>query len=440
MRKQSLLACCRTGVMDTALFPHWLDHYSSHAETIVALCVHRPGEDTRGLRDIAATRPRLRLGFLESEHFEDTESMTRLHEMIKAAGRHDWVIHADVDELVDMDGIQDRLNGAHRDGAHWIKGWIVDRFAVGGRIPELDPHRSLAEQFPVWTSATQVLCRAAGEKCSLCLWPDIGAIHQFSSDWRNRHCASEPVLVHHFKWHSNVIERTVRWIEDYVATGKPWEGWTATRHRFIDHYDRHGGRVAVENYLWRNWVHGWFDYATWYEQLAQEVPEEGILVEAGVWQGASLIHLAQACHAVGKPVEIYGVDLFARAGYLGTSVPPHLAQYTEHGSWMHLVTENLRAHRVLDAVNLLQLSITRAARAFDDASVFACFVDGGHHEAAVSADIDAWWPKIAPGGYLSGHDWNHPEVRVAVERLAASVGRSIMNHGPTVWILQKPAA
>lgn len=33
------------------------------------------------------------------------------------------------------------------------------------------------------------------------------------------------------------------------------------------------------------------------------------------------------------------------------------------------------------------------------------FLDGDHGYEAVSADIRAWWPKIAPGGWLGGHDY-----------------------------------
>ena len=335
---------------------------------------------------------------------------------------------------------RDRLHSASREDAWWIKGWIVDRLAAGGIIAPLERHRPLESQFPVWASVTQNLCGAAGEKCSFCLWPHIGSIHSFSNDWRNDRVASSAVLVHHFKWHSDLISRTRRWIADYMSTGKPWEGWTATRHRLLDHYHKHDGRIAVEQFLWRNRVHGWFDFATWYEQLAREVPEGGKMVEAGVWQGASLIHLAQACRALGRKVSLYGIDLFARAGYLGAAVPPSLSRITRDGSWLHLAAQNLLEHGVLDEVNLLQLPIDRGARCFDDASVFACHIDGAHDYHSVTSDITAWWPKIAPGGYLSGHDWNQTEVHQAVTRLATAEGLSVMTHGPTVWILQKSSS
>ena len=109
-----------------------------------------------------------------------------------------------------------------------------------------------------------------------------------------------------------------------------------------------------------------------------------------------------------------------------------------HGSWLHLVVENLLNHGVLDHVNLLKIAIHTAAGCFQDGSVFACYVDGAHDLDAVSNDIKAWWPKIRVGGYLSGHDWNQQGVRAAVTELSHATGVPIMNHGPSVWIIQKP--
>ncbi len=61
------------------------------------------------LRLLAAGRPRLQLEFLEGDHFEDGASMVRLQQAVAAAGRHGWVIHADPDEFVELEGLRERL-------------------------------------------------------------------------------------------------------------------------------------------------------------------------------------------------------------------------------------------------------------------------------------------------------------------------------------------
>ena len=48
------------------------------------------------------------------------------------------------------------------------------------------------------------------------------------------------------------------------------------------------------------------------------------------------------------------------------------------------------------------------------------FIDADHSYAGVMADIAQWWPLVAPGGYLCGHDYNHPrigEVKRAVDEM-----------------------
>ena len=39
-----------------------------------------------------------------------------------------------------------------------------------------------------------------------------------------------------------------------------------------------------------------------------------------------------------------------------------------------------------------------------------CFVDGAHHDSAVIADIEAWKPKVKPGGFMLFHDYKNVNV------------------------------
>lgn len=57
------------------------------------------------------------------------------------------------------------------------------------------------------------------------------------------------------------------------------------------------------------------------------------------------------------------------------------------------------------------------ASAVDDHSLDFAFIDADHMEATVRKDIEAWRPKIRPGGMLLGHDVHLPSVRRAVEDL-----------------------
>jgi len=46
------------------------------------------------------------------------------------------------------------------------------------------------------------------------------------------------------------------------------------------------------------------------------------------------------------------------------------------------------------------------------------FIDGDHSYDGVTRDLYAWWPLVKTGGFISGHDIDHPkqgEVRRAVD-------------------------
>lgn len=55
------------------------------------------------------------------------------------------------------------------------------------------------------------------------------------------------------------------------------------------------------------------------------------------------------------------------------------------------------------------------------------YLDGDHSEAAVAEDLATWWPVLADGGVLAGHDYDddHPGV-------VSAVGAFAREHGLTV--------
>ena len=46
-----------------------------------------------------------------------------------------------------------------------------------------------------------------------------------------------------------------------------------------------------------------------------------------------------------------------------------------------------------------------ASKAFAPESLDFVFIDGDHSYEGCALDIKLWWPKLKPGGLLSGHDY-----------------------------------
>lgn len=72
---------------------------------------------------------------------------------------------------------------------------------------------------------------------------------------------------------------------------------------------------------------------------------------------------------------------------------------------------------------------TEVAKIVPNESLDFVFIDALHTERAVRADIAAWMPKVKPGGYLTGHDWHRPEVRLVLDDMLVGWAQ----HPESVW-------
>lgn len=54
---------------------------------------------------------------------------------------------------------------------------------------------------------------------------------------------------------------------------------------------------------------------------------------------------------------------------------------------------------------LIRATSEVASKQFADNSCDVIYIDGDHTYAGVKTDIDAWWPKVKPGGFLCGDDF-----------------------------------
>jgi hypothetical protein len=154
-------------------------------------------------------------------------------------------------------------------------------------------------------------------------------------------------------------------------------------------------------------VAGWFGSPAFYGKMVARVRDGGTLVEVGCWQGRSLSCLLVEAANSGKSLHVFGVD-----HWQGSVGEPELCDKAASSDLLGECQGN--CERAGYPFTLLSQPSVEAALQFSDGSVDFVFLDGSHTMGAVLDDIDAWRPKVRPGGILSGHDEHAHGVAQAV--------------------------
>lgn len=95
-----------------------------------------------------------------------------------------------------------------------------------------------------------------------------------------------------------------------------------------------------------------------------------------------------------------------------------------------------------DRCELLRLSSLNAADKFQDATFDFIFLDGNHSYEAVKADLEKWYPKVRPNGFIIGDDYSKsfPGLIKAVDEFLGqkNITVNIRPDNKRVWWIQKP--
>lgn len=165
------------------------------------------------------------------------------------------------------------------------------------------------------------------------------------------------------------------------------------------------------------------------------LPANAHMAEIGVSSG----RLAQMLLAERPDLVWSGVDpyetLMPDGAYIATGDPHAKATAADMAGLRAMACERLEPYQ--DRAELIIMPSPDAASSFLDNELDLVFLDGRHDEAGVSADLLAWWPKVKPGGWLGGDDWDAPKGCVfGVAQAVQAFGRlyEYELEGPTWWV------
>ena len=177
---------------------------------------------------------------------------------------------------------------------------------------------------------------------------------------------------------------------------------------------------------WRD-IPGWFQWRRHQEEAVAHFPDGTRFVEVGCYLGQSICSLGEVVREAGRDIAIVGVDTARGSGPEGRDNTDAHGPAVRHGggTFAGLLHRNIIDCGLAETIRLIISDSVAAAEFFADGSVAWVHLDARHDYDSVVADIDAWQPKIAPGGWLSGDDyhreWWPGVVRAVSDRLPDAV-------------------
>lgn len=143
--------------------------------------------------------------------------------------------------------------------------------------------------------------------------------------------------------------------------------------------------------------------------LWQAIQVEGNAAEIGVAEGRYSLELLSWKDGNGRNLfdKVYLVDRWAcNPDQFGDASMPQ----TWHENNYEEVVQRTRIHGIRPV--LLRGDSHRMADLVDDQSLSFLYIDGDHSLEGVTRDLQAWFPKVKPGGLIALHDYENPDYGV----------------------------
>lgn len=179
----------------------------------------------------------------------------------------------------------------------------------------------------------------------------------------------------------------------------------------------------------------------------QDDGRPALVVEIGAWKGMSALFMAEHLERAGIAGTVVCVDTWLGAvdHWADPALHDELCVEGGYPALYRKFLANVLARGLGHRIVPLPLDSTNAAALFALRGLEAGVIhlDAGHEEASVRADLEAWWPRLAPGGWLVADDYDpsggrFPGVQRAVDGFASSRDLGGPRHHYGKCVLVKP--
>src|SRR5580698_463103 len=121
-----------------------------------------------------------------------------------------------------------------------------------------------------------------------------------------------------------------------------------------------------------------FDFKSFYDFIAEQMPDDCRIVEVGNADGASAIYLGEKLQELGKKFTIHMVDDCSYGG-----------QEQRNVIIKNIVGSGLGGRLIFNEMDSLSASLK-----FPDGYLHCCFLDSGHRYELTKAEIRLWSRKV----------------------------------------------
>jgi predicted O-methyltransferase YrrM len=174
-------------------------------------------------------------------------------------------------------------------------------------------------------------------------------------------------------------------------------------------------------------LEGWNSQHTFLREAIAERPR--IVIEVGVWKGASVIFMANLLREMAADGVVIAVDTFLGSWEHWLNPEWRVALEFDAGypTLFRTFQRNVAAAGVADYVVPLPLDSANAAALLNLTRIAAdvIHIDAAHDYGSVLADLRAWWSRLLPGGVLIADDYDEdgkhwPSVAEAVDEFVST--------------------
>ena len=151
-----------------------------------------------------------------------------------------------------------------------------------------------------------------------------------------------------------------------------------------------------------NEIPGWFSYVDLYDEVVQKVPPFANVVELGTWFGKSTNYLAAKIKNSNKKIKFTTIDTFK--GTDNEDLHQNIVG-SFNGDIFYEFIDNTVMSNNYDTFDIIKDTSKNAANQFSNCSIDFMMIDAGHTYEDVTNDLNIWYNKIKPGGYITGDDY-----------------------------------